>query len=169
VKIIATITDRDVLGTEGLSHTRPRHAARGIVINQQGLMAVMYMGKFDLYCLPGGGVEGGENVRAALKREIMEETGCSCDYVEPLAIVEENRFCHNFTQINHYFLVKTLSAPGETSLTYKETQADTHVMWFPPEKARELISAARHEQPQRRFIQARDTAILNHYFAKSDK
>lgn len=50
-----------------------------------GLYAVMYSLKFGLYSLPGGSVEGNEAVLTALHREIMEETGCSCDQAEELA------------------------------------------------------------------------------------
>lgn len=49
----------------------------------------MYAGKFKLYSLHGGGVEAGEGVLTALRREIREETGYTCDEVQELGIVVE--------------------------------------------------------------------------------
>lgn len=48
----------------------------------------MYAGKFKLYSLPGG-VEADKDVLTALRREIREATGCTCDEVQELGIVEE--------------------------------------------------------------------------------
>lgn len=51
----------------------------------------MHSLKFGLYSLSGGGVEETEEIITALHREVMEETGCSCDKVEELGMVYENR------------------------------------------------------------------------------
>ena len=77
MKLIAEITDREILGTGGSSSAAPRYTARAVLKNG-GLYAVMYAEKFGLYSLPGGGVDDGEDVLTALKREILEETGCTC-------------------------------------------------------------------------------------------
>ena len=47
----------------------------------------MHSLKFGLYSLPGGSVEENEEIITALHREVMEETGCSCDKVEELGMV----------------------------------------------------------------------------------
>ena len=39
---IGTITDKEILGTEGLSTAKPRLTARAILQNSQGQIAVMY-------------------------------------------------------------------------------------------------------------------------------
>ena len=90
MKQICELNDRIVLGTEGLSAKAPRITARAIVRNQSGLYAVMYAEKWGLHSLPGGGVEDGEDVRTALRREVYEETGCVCDEIQELGIVSEN-------------------------------------------------------------------------------
>ena len=77
MKLIKTITDKDILGTEGLSLAKPRLTARAIVKNKNNRYAVMYSKEFQLYSLPGGGVENGEDIEDALRREIAEETGCT--------------------------------------------------------------------------------------------
>ena len=79
---ICELNDKIILGTEGLSTKAPRITARAIVRNQDGLYAVMYADKFKLHSLPGGGVEDGEDVLTALRREVYEETGCVCDEIQ---------------------------------------------------------------------------------------
>ena len=53
-----------------MSAKTPRITARAIVKNKDGLYAVMYADKFKLHSLPGGGVEDGEDVLTALRREV---------------------------------------------------------------------------------------------------
>lgn len=166
MKIICTLTDQEVLGTGGLSSAVPRHTARAIVKNTAGLYAVMYAPKFHLYSLPGGGVEEGEDPLTALHREIFEETGCTCDTVEELGIVAENRFCYDFTQVNHYYLVTTQTTHGRLHLTEKETAAGTEVQWHTLEDVLHLIADVIHDSPQRKYIQARDVAALRTYAEK---
>lgn len=51
-----------------------RVAARGVVLRDRQLL-LLYTARYDDYSLPGGGVDAGEDVRAALCRELEEETG----------------------------------------------------------------------------------------------
>ena len=96
MKLISTITDKEILGTAGLSTAKPRYTARAILKNKDGKYAVMYSRKFNLHSLPGGGVDEGEDIISALKREILEETGCLCDDIKELGYVSENRFHCDF-------------------------------------------------------------------------
>ena len=99
---IATLTDREILGLSGLSNAKPRLTARAIVRNEDGQYAVMYAQKYNLYSLPGGGIEAGEAVLTALRREVYEESGCICDEIQELGIVTENRGALDYTQVNYY-------------------------------------------------------------------
>ena len=91
MKQICELNDKLLLGTDGMSCKAPRITARAVVKNQEGKYAVMYAESWGLHSLPGGGVEEGEDVLTALRREIYEETGCSCDEIRELGIVSENR------------------------------------------------------------------------------
>ena len=163
MKKLGMITDREILGTEGLSSAKPRLTARAIVQNSEGLFAVMFAKKFGLYSLPGGGVEDGEEVIAALQREIQEETGCTCDEVTPLGYVEENRAHSDYTQISYYYVVRTSSPARKPELTESELQSGTEVQWHTPEDAYRLIAAAEHTTAQRKYLQARDVIALDAY------
>ncbi|MBQ8557018.1 MAG: NUDIX domain-containing protein [Clostridia bacterium] len=160
---IAYLTDMDVLGTPGLSAAMPRLTARAILRNPAGLCAVMYAEKFDLYSLPGGGVEEGESIEDALRREITEETGCTIESIEPLGYVEENRAHADYTQISYYFLVTTRDETLRPHLTEAEQSHGTRAIWCTLDEACEHISSAVHETNQRKFLQARDVAALKAY------
>lgn len=134
MKQICELNDKIILGQDGKSDKAPRLTAHAIVKNQSGMYAVMYSDKFKLYSLPGGGVEDGEDVLTALRREIYEETGCVCDEIKELGIVAENRASLDYTQINYYFVVTTAHTPGENHLTESEQASRTVVQWHSFEK-----------------------------------
>jgi len=163
---IAVLTDLDVLGTPGMSAAVPRLTARAVVINPDGELAVMYAAKFGIHTLPGGGVEEGESIETALRREIAEETGCAIASIEPLGIVEENRAHADYTQVNHYYIVHTADATLHPHLTALESANGTRALWCTPEDAWERIAAPTFERPQGKFLQARDTKALEAYFTR---
>lgn len=165
MKVICELNDSIVLGTDGLSDKAPRKTARAIVRTQDKLYAVMYSAKFHLYSLPGGGIEGDEDALAAVQREIYEETGCVCDCIEELGIVTENRASLDYTQINHYFIVKTSHAAQENHLTAAEKANRTEVQWYPLDEAIRLIKTQVFERIQQKYLQARDVAALDAYCA----
>ena len=163
---IATLTDLDILGTPGLSTAKPRLTARAVVVNPAGQIAVMYAAKFGIHTLPGGGVDEGESIEDALRREIAEETGCTIASIEPQGIIEENRAHADYTQINHYFIVRTADDTLHPHLTALEAENGTSAAWHTPEDAFERIAAPVFERPQGKFLQARDVKALEAFLAK---
>ena len=163
MKQICELNDKIVLGTEGLSTKAPRITARAIVKNQDGLYAVMYADKFKLHSLPGGGVEDGEDVLTALRREVYEETGCVCDEIQELGIVAENRASLDYTQIKHYFVVTTTHAPGENHLTEAEQNSRTILKWVTWDEMVRLINEQEFDRVQGKYLKARDVVALREY------
>jgi 8-oxo-dGTP diphosphatase len=91
MRLLKTITDKDFYGTDELSNATPRIAVRAVLLDNTSHMALMYMGKYGFHTLPGGGVEASENYELALKREILEETGCNIIILNKLGYIMENR------------------------------------------------------------------------------
>lgn len=162
-KVIAELTDKTMLGLDGRSSRPPRKTSRAIVRNDDGKYAVMYAEKFDLYSLPGGGIEEGEDEISTLIREIYEETGCSCDFIWQLGVVSENRNHQDYTTFSHYFVVHTKSQTNDLHLTEEEMENGTIIMWLSLEEAIHRIKDVEHETNQRKFLQARDVAALMEY------
>ena len=165
-ELIGELTDKTVLGSEGLSDKTPRKTARAILINSEEKIALMYAKKFDLYSLPGGGFEEGETEYEALKREIFEETGCQCDFIDPLGIVFENRAHADDVVISYYFVVKTKTIQAIPQLTNEEIENGTTLSWVSISKVFHLIHDRIHTTNQRKFLQARDVMALNAYISK---
>lgn len=162
MKLLKRITDKEILGADGLSTAKPRLTARAI-LRHGDQFAMMYAKKFDLYSLPGGGVEDGEDILDALKREVMEETGCSCDSIQELGYVEENRAHCDYTQVSYYYIVETVCDTFHAAFTEAEMQNGTTVHWHSFNDAYHLIADAVHTTTQRKFLQARDVAALDAY------
>ena len=160
MKILLNITDKDITGSEKLSSAKPRIAADAFLIDEHGDIALSYMGKHELYTLPGGGVEPGESFRETIKREMWEEAGCDCEILAELGKVTENRFEHDFTQERTYFVARVVGEKGSLHLTDEEIAKDTSVVWLQPDKALQLISEKNHDNYQQSFIQKRDVAAL---------
>jgi ADP-ribose pyrophosphatase YjhB (NUDIX family) len=67
--------------------SNPRIRVAAVIPDEEGLVLVRHRKNGEIYdLLPGGGVEPGETLEAALKREVLEETGLTCDVGHPLFI-----------------------------------------------------------------------------------
>ena len=163
MRLIARLTDQDILATPGLSSAKPRLTARAIVLSPAGRCAVMYTAKFGIHTLPGGGVEEGESIEEALHREITEETGGTIVDFEPLGYVEENRAHADYTQLSYYYIVHTADETLHPHLTELEAANGTRAMWCSLDEAFQRISTPVFERPQGKFLQARDVAALTAY------
>ncbi len=162
-RLLCELNDAKLLGTDAVSTNTPRLAARAVVRNHAGLIALSYVGKYDLYSLPGGGMEDGEAPEEALRREIREETGCTCGSITPLGVVYENRGSQNFVQQSYYFLVEADREGQELELTEKEKQNGTQVWWVTLEEAYRLIDTQDVTMDNRKFVRARDLAARDAY------
>lgn len=97
------------------------------------------------------------------ENKTVEETGCTCDTIEELGYVYENRGHCDYTQISYYFVVTTNSTELKPDFTDDEKEHKTSVDWHTLDEAIELITSPDYDKVQRKFLQARDIAALNEY------
>ncbi len=169
MKLLCELTDAVILGREGLSNAKPRVTARAVMQRADGLYAVIYDAKHDFYSLPGGGVEEGEAVLTALRREILEETGCLCSTVEELGETRENRGHQGYTQVSYFYFVTTAGPAQSPQLTEYERDCRTQLRWHTLEEMLALICDAKITAPRFRFLQVRDTAVLREYVQRAER
>ena len=157
---ILRTSDKDILGTDKISFAEPRIAVNAVLYNEEGKVALMHMANIGLYSLPGGGVEPGEELLDAVKREIREETGYDCEIIRELGMVSENRGEIDFTQKRYYYIAKTIGEPGELQLTDVEISEDLIIEWYSLEDALQVITNLKPKEYVQKFIQRRDIAVL---------
>ena len=78
-------------------------------------------GKATLIETSGGGVEPGEDLHEAIKRELQEELGAQVEIVCKIGVVNDYYNLIHRNNVNHYFLCKVLSL-GRKNLTKDEIE-----------------------------------------------
>ena len=169
---IKIITDKD-LGLEPVPFVNPRirKGARGIVINQDGKIALFNKSKKNEYKLPGGGLENNEDPKTAFKREIMEETGCEVEIIDELGTIEEHKSQDDFKQTSYIFVSRVINDTNQLNLSEKEKAEGAKLLWVDEQEALKLITEcydklipSEYENVYfTKFIVIRDTEILKYY------
>jgi len=138
-----------------------RQAMRAVLFNQNKQIALMYIAKYDVYKLPGGGVDRGENLKTALVREIKEETGCQIKASNPIGIVIEKRNRWKMFQLSYCFIAKTNGVGENLKLTEEEKEAGFSLHWVNSiDTAIKLINKNQSNRYDDKYIKARESAIL---------
>jgi len=108
-----------------------RRIARAIVFDDEGFFYFVRaqrdddFGKATLIETSGGGVELGEDLQTAIRRELKEELGAEVDVICKIGVVSDYYNLIHRHNLNHYFLCKVISF-GDKSLTQDEIE-DFHL------------------------------------------
>ncbi len=172
VNMIKVITDDD-FGLEKIPVRtyETRFASRGIVVRENGDIAVFNKKNKNEYKLPGGGIETDETPEQAFIREVLEETGAHVEITAKMGIIEEVKTHSAFRQISNIFVGKVTSETNRLSLTPKEQEEGGALLWINPKEALEKITncidnlvPSKYENIyQTKFIVFRDRCILEKY------
>jgi len=159
-----TITDQSIdssapqMSSDGY---KTRLAARGVVYDDNFRVGLLYVTKHNYYKLPGGGVDAGEDVIDAFKRECLEEIGCNVEVgLEPCETVEQ-RDQFKMLQTSRCFVARKIGESVETTMTDSEIERGFEVVWVDGiDAALSKVEEASPTTYEGKFIQLRDLAIL---------
>lgn len=159
MKVLKTIQFNDIAADE-LADFEIRKAARAVVLDENNQVGLLYVKKYNYHKLPGGGLEGEENISEALKRECLEEIGCNIEAGEELGEIIEYRDKWALKQHSYCYLAKVVGEKGTPAFTQKEIDYGFEIKWVPLSAVSELLENDIPEGYEGPFIHIRDSLFL---------
>lgn len=139
MNLLATLNPEHVSEMEH-AHYPVREAARAVVMDDEGNVALLHVTNEQYYKLPGGGIEGAEDRHLALQRECQEEIGCNVEVLGEIGMIVEYRKFFTLKQISYCYLAKVKGKKGTPNFTDEEIAEGFEHIWLPYEEALKLIS-----------------------------
>lgn len=137
-----------------------RVAVRGVLNNVDGKIGLMYIKKYKMYKLPGGGVDEEEDLEAGFHREMLEETGFDTKAVGDIGIFIEKRDEWKLFQLSFCYLAEVVEK-GEVQLTGQEQEEGFELVWVDTlDEAIKLVSESKTEHYDGHYMRMRDAEVL---------
>jgi ADP-ribose pyrophosphatase YjhB (NUDIX family) len=138
-KPLITLRDEDIFPNSTNSFTtkydHARVAVKAILLNEQGKIALV--GTQNRLLL-GGGVEAGESLAEAMKRECVEECGYDVEIIDEVGYAQEYRAQNKRPQKTICFVAKVSGGSGIPSSVQKDEQGMV-AEWFTIDEAIQKI------------------------------
>ena len=136
-----------------------REAARAILFDNDNLIPLLFVSKFNYHKLPGGGIDEGEDKEKALIRECLEEVGSEIEVIGEIGQITEYRARQKMIQTS-YCCYGNIISKGEPNFTDKEVSEGFKIIWLPLHEAISTIENNKSEDYTGLFIQKRDLEFL---------
>ena len=138
-----------------------RTAARAVVFDADGNVAILNVSNKHYHKLPGGGIEEGEDEFTALKRECHEELGCDIEITGEVGQIIEYRKIFELKQISSCYLAKVVGQKGRPAFTQEESDEGFQIMWIPIQQDLQALSDDKSDSMEGKlYIVPRDKLFL---------
>lgn len=126
-------------------------------------IALMYSSVEKYYKLPGGGIDRGESITSALKRELLEELGCNVLIRDTIGKIQELRDYNSSKHTSYCYLANVVGDKGSPNFTEEERMLGFKSVWLASiNDAARLIKSAMNKSNDLgiAFMGRRDLATL---------
>ncbi|MFH0856891.1 MAG: NUDIX domain-containing protein [bacterium] len=127
MELLKEIKDKESPQDESLLEIR--EAARAVLFDEDGLVPLLFVAKYNYYKIPGGGIDKGEDKLQALAREVLEEAGSEIKVTGEVGKIIEFRSKWNFKQVSYCYLGQVISK-GKPNFTGKELSQGFKLVWM---------------------------------------
>ncbi len=159
MRLLKTI-EFEKVSPEELAGYEARQAARAVVFDKEGKVALLFVSKLNYHKLPGGGVDEGESLEEALRRECREEIGCEIKITGEIGTTIEHRKLFKIKQESFCYLAEVVGEKGEPAFMDDEIEEGFSVLWVGCDEAIKILEADQSDDYQGKFIKIRDLAFL---------
>ncbi|MDB5225356.1 MAG: hydrolase [Candidatus Adlerbacteria bacterium] len=158
--VLLTLSDKDIFpNTPDTTGTdwKDRPTGKVVLFNDKNEIVLVSNKITNLFLLPGGGIEEGEDIVEGTKRECREETGHEIEIIHELGVTEDYRVRDSRHCISYCFAAKALSQ-GPIALTKDESDIGFFMQWFSLEDAAKLL-ASQEEKVRRGEVEFYNTCF----------
>lgn len=146
-----------------------KRAARTVILDNQGKIAIINVRNGEYFKIPGGGIEMNETPEEAVKREALEEAGAQIEIIEKLG---EQKFQDPYAEFIHHsvcFLSNKIGAGKNPEFDNWEKNNNLKLSWINFDEAIKLFQSSATKDPMGKEINKRDYEFLLLAIKKLDK
>ncbi len=140
-----------------------KKAARAVIVDDKNRVAIIDVRNGEYFKIPGGGIEEGETVDQAVRREAMEEAGSEIKIVQDLGeqkFVDPGPDYNNLIHHSVCFLARKTDEHKNPSFDDWEKSNNFQLLWVDFDEAFRLFERSRTEDPYGQAINERDFQYL---------
>lgn len=175
-KKIAEISDEDFgFDTPKEKTGKFRFSVRVLMFNDKNEICVIKSEKYGYMQIPGGGIEKGESIEVALRRETLEETGWLISNIEPIGFTMESRGDvrnkHDWDKDFTYVFMASPEKQAETNYMEDEEAEGFKPIWIKLDEfiAKKEGRKGKIDNYSGCFSDRRDLLIARYYRDKNPK
>lgn len=140
---LLTLSDKDIFPNASDTTSivwKDRPTGKVVLLNDKNEVVLVSNKVTNLFLLPGGGIEEGEDIVEGAKRECREETGYEIEIVRELGVTEDYRARDARHCISYGFIAKAFSQ-GPILLAESEAGIGFFMQWVPLAEAIKIFSS----------------------------